>query len=515
MSRSWGGSSSRAPSLASSCRIVRDLATRWTAMANRYGDDDAKRGPPGGFAGAPSKPAEDKPAPALLASALGGRATDLILDEGGYVKVDGDDAWWVPSGRQMFAPGQFYLPVTFDVEGNPLAVIDARGNEAQRNVFGMGGRKLHQKSCDAGERWMLGDVAGKPLRAWDGRGFTQRAVYDAARRATHLHVQPASGAEMLVERTVYGEALGAGAVSANHRGKVYQHFDGAGVMTSTAYDFKGNLLGSERRLAKEYRAQADWSALAALADPAVIAAAAEAMLEAEVFAAATAYDALNRPVSLTTPDQSVVLPAYSEASLLERVLVQLRGAKAATTFVDHIGYDAKGQRESIAYGQAATTTLYAYDPQTFRMTQLKTTRASDGAVLQNLAYTYDPVGNITEIKDSAQQKAFFDNDVVLPKMAYVYDALYRLMQATGREQAGGLADVQRDQNDVPLLNLPHVNDAQAVRTYTESYGYDAVGNILRMIHDSGAAATGWTRNYNIDGASNRLLGTSAPGDQAG
>ena len=49
------------------------------------------------------------------------------------------------------------------------------------------------------------------------------------------------------------------------------------------------------------------------------------------------------------------------------------------------------------------------------MTQLKTTRASDGAVLQNLAYTYDPVGNITEIKDSAQQKVFFDNDVVRPE----------------------------------------------------------------------------------------------------
>src|SRR5580704_8018769 len=411
--------------------------------------------------------------------------------------------------------GQYTTTTTLDIEGNPLVITDARGNEAQRNVFGMGKHKLHQKSCDAGERWMLGDVAGKPLRAWDGRGFTQRAVYDAARRATHLHVQPASGAEMLVERTVYGEALGAGAVSANHRGKVYQHFDGAGVMTSTAYDFEGNLLASERRLAKEYRAQADWSALAALADPAVIAAAAEAMLEAEVFAAATAYDALNRPVSLTTPDQSVVLPAYSEASLLERVLVQLRGAKAATTFVDHIGYDAKGQRESIAYGQAATTTLYAYDPQTFRMTQLKTTRASDGGVLQNLAYTYDPVGNTTEIRDSAQQKVFFDNNVVLPKMAYVYDALYRLMQATGREQAGGLADVQRDQNDVPLMSLPHANDVQAVRIYTESYGYDAVGNVLLMIHDSGAAATGWTRNYNIDGASNRLLGTSAPGDQAG
>ena len=136
-------------------------------------------------------------------------------------------------------------------------------------------------------------------------------------------------------------------------------------------------------------------------------------------------------------------------------------------------------------------------------------------MLQNLGYTYDPVGNITEISDGAQQKVFFDNDVVLPTMAYVYDALYRLVQATGREQAGGNADVQRDQNDVPLFNLPHANDAQAVRNYEESYVYDAVGNLLQMAHDTGAPATSWTRRYEVDTGSNRLLGTSLPGDQAG
>src|SRR6185369_14447544 len=38
------------------------------------------------------------------------------------------------------------------------------------------------------------------------------------------------------------------------------------------------------------------------------------------------------------------------------------------------------------------------------------------------------------------------------------------------------------------------------------------GNILSMAHDGGAAATSWTRRYDVDGASNRLMGTSLPGD---
>jgi uncharacterized protein RhaS with RHS repeats len=95
----------------------------------------------------------------------------------------------------------------------------------------------------------------------------------------------------------------------------------------------------------------------------------------------------------------------------------------------------------------------------------------------------------------------------------VYDALYRLIEATGREHAGGIADVQRDQNDVPLMNLPHTNDTSALRNYTEQYEYDAVGNILRMSHQAGVGT--WTRHYQLAATSNRLLGTSLPGDQAG
>ncbi len=132
--------------------------------------------------------------------------------------------------------------------------------------------------------------------------------------------------------------------------------------------------------------------------------------------------------------------------------------------MDDIEYDAKGQREKIVYGNGTRTTSTC-DPETFRLVRLKTVRDSDGAVLQNLAYAYDPVGNIAEIKDSAQATVFFDNAVVSPSTRYVYDALYRLIEASGREHTGGMADVQRDQNNVPLMNLPHANDAQALRKY--------------------------------------------------
>ncbi|XXX74364.1 RHS repeat-associated core domain-containing protein [Sorangium sp. So ce134] len=113
-----------------------------------------------------------------------------------------------------------------------------------------------------------------------------------------------------------------------------------------------------------------------------------------------------------------------------------------------------------------------------------------------------------EIGDSAQQTVFFNNDVVSASAQYEYDAVYRLVQATGREHAGGLSDAPRDQNDLPIQSLPHPNDPQALRNYTEQYVYDAVGNLLRMVHQAGTVI--WTRWYAYEVANNRL--TSTTGD---
>ena len=135
----------------------------------------------------------------------------------------------------------------------------------------------------------------------------------------------------------------------NLRGRPYQHYDGAGVVTSLLVDFKGNMLQSERRLAKAYKTQVDWMALDALDDPAAISFAAGGLLEMEAFAGSIEYDALNRPVSMITPDASEIRPTYNEAGLLDKVEARVRGAAAWTPFVDNIDYDAKGQREKMAY----------------------------------------------------------------------------------------------------------------------------------------------------------------------
>ncbi|WP_437713617.1 hypothetical protein WMF45_47365 [Sorangium sp. So ce448] len=96
------------------------------------------------------------------------------------------------------------------------------------------------------------------------------------------------------------------------------------MVTSQAHDFKGNLLQATRRLRSDVHADADWAVLAPLTDVSAIATAAEPLLETESFGTETAYDALNRPTSVTAPDgltasdASEVKPTYNEAGLRNR-----------------------------------------------------------------------------------------------------------------------------------------------------------------------------------------------------
>ena len=165
---------------------------------------------------------------------------------------------------------------------------------------------------------------------------------------------------------------------------------------------------------------------------------------------------------------------------------------------------------------------YQYDPFTFRLTNLKTNRAASGAVtaavLQNLTYTYDPVGNVVETDDDADTAPVFDSAITLASATglYRYDSLYRLIASQGREHPG-------QQQPTGTFNInpagvpAHPSDLQALVQYIENYTYDQIGNIQKIAHTPLGTAPGvtWTRNYRYDTATNRLNGTSAPGDGAG
>ncbi|MFE9574996.1 SpvB/TcaC N-terminal domain-containing protein [Nocardia sp. NPDC006044] len=459
--------------------------------------------------------------------------------------------------------------VTFtklDAEGKPLWIQDARGNRVMQHVvpplpdgvhpfddaqniapqgftpgYDIGGTELFRHAMDAGNRWTLGDAAAKPAFAWNSRGFRTRMTYDELHRPVATFVtavgdstlsgaprDPAvRAAEVLVERRIYGETHPSG--ENNLRGKPFRVYDSAGAATSAQYDFKGNLLTSDRRFTRDYTTVADWSVLAGLTDIDQIATAAAPLLAAEpALTSRTEYDALNRPRAVTAPDASVYHAMFNEAGLIERVEVTLPGSAAATSFVTNIDYNAKGQRTGIDYGNGAAT-RYGYDPFTFRLTTLRTTRPADpdttasrlfanATVVQDLRYTYDPSGNITRIEDAAlattvQAGATCD---------YLYDARYQLIAASGREHSGQtdflLSPNDNGRRDYPFAGARvHANDLQGLRDYVERYRYDAVGNILRLAHHAGSnvdqpGTTLWQRNYQYALDSNRLLATSLPGD---
>jgi len=442
-------------------------------------------------------------------------------------------------------PQEYTTRIVQDIEGNQREVIDAKDRLVMRYDYDLLGNRIHQASMEAGQRWMLNDVAGNPIRAWDNRGHNFTTVYDHLRRPIEQWVRGTDAVQsdprtlnnnILFAKTEYGESETN--ADLNLRTRVFKQYDSAGIVTNKgtnsvsgeeeAYDFKDNLLRSTRKLCKVFdetvnqiiEAIPDWKPTGSAPD-----------MEAETYASSTRYDALNRPVSLTAPDNSVIHPIYNEANLLNALQANLRGDAVVTEFVTNIDYNAKGQRVLINYATkdgAGVSTTYNYDPATFRLTHLKTRRNATGfditdrpGELQNIYYTYDPAGNITHIQDDAQQTIYFKNQIIEPSNDYKYDPIYRLIEASGREHLGQIGTpIKHSYNDYYRTNLAHPGDGKAMGRYCEAYVYDEVGNILDMIHRrSCLGAASWRRSYTYNETSqlenskesNRLTSTTVSG----
>ncbi|MCH9686725.1 MAG: RHS repeat protein [Deltaproteobacteria bacterium] len=338
----------------------------------------------------------------------------------------------VAHNRRVGGGDQFQLTRTvLDVQGNALQVVDARGNVAESRVYGMLGQALQIASHDTGTRRAISNVLGVALRAFDDRGQAFRTDFDALWRPTHSYVEAGGGPAQLITRIVYGESAPSPEVD-NLRGQVLVVYDSAGSMRNVAFDFRGALVRSERRLAIDYTTTPDWSVLVGLTDPIDLEVATAPLLEAEVFVTESSWDALGRPVTQTFADGTVTRLGYNDGGRLDTVDADVRGALPSTGFVTGIDYDVRGRRASVSYGNGSTTT-YTYDPVTYRLTRLHTARASDGAAVQDLRYVYDPVGNIVEVDDLAQQTVFFANAQISARQRFEYDATYQLAVAEGRE----------------------------------------------------------------------------------
>jgi RHS repeat-associated protein len=391
---------------------------------------------------------------------------------------------------------EFYLTkVHLDTEGNLRSVTDARGNVVMHFKYDMLGNKVYQSSMDAGQRWLLINVLSNSLRTWDERNHEFQYFYDTLHRPLLSKVIGGDGTSALdhiFERGFYGESQPNPELK-NLRGQVFRHYDTGGLVETPEYDFKGQPKSTSRKLLKKYKETANWVDANLAVD-----------LEAETFTFVTEMDALGRIARQTAPDGSVITPSYNEAGLLNSETVTHVSPSITTIYIQDIDYNEKGQRKKILYGNNVVTHFY-YDRETFRLKRLVSKRQNNDP-LQDWHYTFDPVGNITHIEDQNIPVVFFDNQKITSVSTYTYDALYRLVEATGRENNTALSFGSKDNwDDAAFMQNVNPGDPMAMRNYAQGYQYDGVGNIKQIRHQ--AAGNNWTRDYHYQSTNNRLVDT--------
>jgi RHS repeat-associated protein len=400
----------------------------------------------------------------------------------------------------------------YDPRGNLVAGTDAHGRPAFSHAYDLTNRLLRTTSLDAGTRMTVLDAAGNTIESRDDRGAITLRTYDPLNRPRRMWARDDGTRPVTLREVVeYGDgadpdqppAERALARAANQLGRIRRHLDDAGMVTVDRYDLDGNALTVARRVVSDAALAAGWI-------PAWDGPDAEAALETVAHVIRHRYDALGRVEVSELP-----LPGGAPPTRM----IQTHGRSSSPIvlslddddLVATVAFNARGQRVLIAYGNGLMTRC-AYDPDTFRLVRLRTEgyeRAGDifaarGPVVQDLTYTYDLAGNITEIEDRAPGCGVAGTPDGRDRLVreFAYDPLYRLIRATGR----ACADIPRPR---PTADTPRcaggpggADPADGTEPYTEAYDYDPAGNLLAVHHRAeppGQPPVPWTRSFGLGG----------------
>jgi len=404
---------------------------------------------------------------------------------------------------------------SYDALGRERVEVDPRQREKNQSrapgdqvrtferTHDMVGTEIRSINIDRGERRQLVDAMGRRVGYWTGRGHHRQIEYDAFSRKTSVKVVPVGGGSgRTVQVRKYGEdSTVPDAADRNALGRLVEHRDRAGVRTVERYDQAGRPLAAVRQLREAYGKPVDWAA------------GQHTGLESDRYELTQSFDALGRTVQRNLPDGSVQEPRFSEGGWVDQVHLKAAGGSFDETVVTGIDRDAQGRRTQIRYGNGVRS-HYTYDPQTGHLQRQRSTRpinqngSQTREPIQEIDYTYDPVGNITRREDKTREHLFdaFPRSSSSPShSAYSYDALYRLEEATGWVHQGLLehdyASDTSPPNPVKGTRFASLNDGQALERYTQTYDYDAAGNRIQMKHNG--ASQSWTSVMWVDERSNR------------
>jgi insecticidal toxin complex protein TccC len=389
----------------------------------------------------------------------------------------------------------------FDAAGRLVASWDPRlwGTAPKPNLattHNLQNQPLLVDSVDAGWQLSLLDQVGMARSFWDARGSQRRTEYDQLQRPITVTEQMKDDLPRVAERFAYAQAGDEFAVH-NQCGQLIRHDHPAGSRSHCEYGVGGLLLAEETRFLLDL-ASPDWSSEST-----------GAILEDEVFRTAQQYGASGEMLCQTDARDNFRAFAYNQAGELQEIRLRLAGASGPPqVLVGGIRYDAHGkvERERAANGVVSTARYAAEDGRLAGLLSCDTRSTP----LQQFEYAYDPVGNISSVEDKVAVTRYFNQQHIEPINRYRYDSLYQLVEATGREVSQpGHGPALPAWQSTPL-------DPNQLRNYTQSFNYDAAGN-LQTRHHSGVETlemfTSPDSNRSVAEQGNLVDGFDANGNQ--
>ncbi len=295
----------------------------------------------------------------------------------------------------------------WDLVKNLTKITDALGNIRNFTYDGLG-RKLTAEDLHASADttfgiWSYGyDDAGNLTQSIDPKNQTINYTYDDINRKLTEDFTGATGTEIVYayDSGIYGKGYLASATLPS-------------VTTTYTYNPHGTLASETKTI------------------------------DGSAYTTSYTYDRLGNQTVVTYPDLSQMKYLYSTAGYLNKIRRKENGG----SFVDVVtsfNYAPTGEVKVINFANGVSTTNTYDATKLYRHTNKKTNIGS--TKYQNIGYTYDSVGNITQIVDSS-------NTNTAKTLTFTYDDLYRLLSATS-------------------------NGAVAGGNFTETYSYNELGNIL-------------------------------------
>lgn len=393
---------------------------------------------------------------------------------------------------------------TFNYAGFPIQSLSPRQYDLQqitssipanrKTISTLSGEILRTESTEEGTHLALKDIEGRLVISINAVGVRRIWQYENATlpgRQLSVTEQLSGNIKLISDRFIWAGSSTA-EKNNNLAGSCLSHYHSAGVNHTDSIALTGNILIERRRLILD-ELTADWQDIGN----------AENNLSKDIFMTHHTYDttgALLTQIDATGNQQQQI---YNILGQLKSSRLKLSGQASDQIILRSVSYTAAGQVKEEIAGNGVVTS-YSYEPETLRLIGIKTERpkghANGAALLQDLRYAFDPVGNVISIRNDAEATRFWRNQKVVPESAYHYDSLYQLVRATGREMANQTQQI----NTFSSANII-ANDDANYTNYTRQYSYDRDNNLIRIQHSAPATGNSHSTELTVSSRSNRAV----------